>query len=328
MSSCRPRVAGRGVVGRERDAEAVKSSLSRPGSTGDSGTSGGSGRPSRSESWFRPSLAGTQSGSPTTGSRGSPRERRRRLAVRHARVGVGDRPGEPAVDALHLVVREVAAKRHPAVGVALEVRVVLPARDVPPGAGDRVGHQPRAVLRLAVVPVGELQPLVDRVVGAALGLGGAHGVLGPDVHRAGGLVGDGLQRRQVVARDQVVALEELGVQPEVDEVGERLGVGRVGDVVEPDHGHVVVGVAVRVAGGRAVVGQRRAERVAVGLVELAHRRAHPAPASSPAPPSPPRSPCARRSRRRSGCRTRPGRSRRPRRWTSRAARSGCGSPPS
>ena len=82
---------------------------------------------------------------------------------------------------------------------------------------------------------------------------------------------------------------------------------------------------VRVAGGRAVVGDRRAERVARRLVEAADRRAHPHRLQVARPPPRPRPPCARRSSCRSGCRRRPGRPRRPRRSTSTSASSGCGS---
>ena len=141
------------------------------------------------------------------------------------------------------------------------------------GPQDRLGHEVGGVLGLAVFLVRELEPLVDAVVGAALGLGRADRVLRVDGERAGLAVDDPLQRRDVVGADQVVALEELRVQRVVDEVRERLRVVRVGDVVEAQHCHVVVRIRVGVAGRRAVVGLRGAERVAMRLVELGHRGA-------------------------------------------------------
>ncbi len=102
------------------------------------------------------------------------------------------------------------------------------------------------------------------------------------------------------------------------------GAGRLGHVVEAHHGEVVVGVGVRVARRGAVVGQRRAERVAVGLVEGADRGADPDRPQSLPPRARPRSPSAARSTRRSARRTRPGTPRRPTTWTSTSARSGRG----
>ena len=116
---------------------------------------------------------------------------------------------------------------------------------------------------------------MDRVPLAALGLGGAHGTLREHRHRAGLAVHHPLQRPQVVGADQVVPLQELGVEAEVDQVRERPRVTGIREIVEPDHREVVIGVPARVAGRGPVVRDRRPERVAVRLVELVDRSPHP-----------------------------------------------------
>ncbi|CAA9472355.1 MAG: hypothetical protein AVDCRST_MAG30-200 [uncultured Solirubrobacteraceae bacterium] len=251
-----PAVARRGVVLGDRDPERLE--LVRADARVDGGRRDRAGRPhaeelaERIEHGARPLLAGGHAGD--RDERLAP-EGRVRLAVRDARVRVRDRPGVPAV-----------GHGHRARGGEGDARAAL--GHLPPGAQRRVGDQPRGELALRVLLVGELEALVDRVVARALGLGRPDRVLGEDRDRPGAAVDHPLERGEVVAREQVVAVEHLRVQRVVDEVRQRLGVRRVGDVVEAHDGEVVVGVGVRVARGRAVVGGRRAEGVAVGLVEL------------------------------------------------------------
>src|SRR5207245_5270091 len=68
-------------------------------------------------------------------------------------------------------------------------------------------------------------------------------------------------RRSSDLRDQVVALEHLGVLADVDQRRERLRVPGVVDVVEVDDREVVIGVGTRESGRAAVVGPCRAHRV-------------------------------------------------------------------
>jgi hypothetical protein len=214
----------------------------------------------------------------TPGSIGNLRAGRRALAVgqpdhRHAglvdpavgdaRIGVGERPRVPAVDHVH---RRVVGERH---------RGPFRVRHVAARAHDGVRHQARAVLSLGVVAVRELEPLVHVVIGASLGLGRAHRALGEDGQRPRLAVDHALQRAEVVGRHEVVAVQELGVEREVDEVGERARPAGRRDVVEAHDREGVVGVGLRVAGRGAVVGDRGAVGVAVRLVELRHRGAHP-----------------------------------------------------
>ena len=129
----------------------------------------------------------------------------------------------------------------------------------------------------------------------------------------------------VLAGEQIVAVEHLRVAAVGDEVGQRGRVLGIRDVVEARHDDRLVVVGLGIARGRAVVGDLRAVRVAVDVVErrrggahanrhlvlrrLDHRARH----------------RLRDSARRSGYRTRPGTPRRPRTGSSSRARCGCGS---
>ena len=99
--------------------------------------------------------------------------------------------------------------------------------------------------------------------------------LAEDRHRPGLAVEHPLERPEVVGGDQVVVLEALGMERVVDEVRERLRVGRVRDVVEAHDDQVVVAVALREAGGRAVVGGLRAGHRAVDVGKPPDRAADP-----------------------------------------------------
>ena len=177
----------------------------------------------------------------------------------------------------------------------------------------------------AVLRVVELEPLVDRVVGAALGLGGADRVLGEDRHAAGSR-GRRCARsgaEVVGARSGRCPRASRGAGRVVDEVRERLRVARVGDVVEAHDRQVVVGVGAREA-GRACRRRRSPgpNELRWSLSKLADRGADADRRAGSRAPARRRAPCAARSSRRSGRRRRPGTPTRPRPSTSSRATSG------
>jgi hypothetical protein len=172
------------------------------------------------------------------------------------------RAREPAVLEVDLAVVE---RRDVAVGVACVRRA---RRDVHARLENRVGHLLGRELALAVLAVGELLALAVVVVRGALGLRRADRVLGEDRRRPARAVDHPLHRADPVGGDEVVAVQSLRVQRVVDKQRERLP-GRL--LVEADDRQVVVGVRVRIAGGAAVVGERRAHRVSMGLVEVGRR---------------------------------------------------------
>ena len=117
--------------------------------------------------------------------------------------------------------------------------------------------------------------MVDRVPPVLLDLARARRVLGDHRDAADRPVDHPLGGRGPLTRDQVVALEHLGVLPDVDERCQRRRVPPVVDVVEVDDRQVVVGVGPREPAGAAVVGPGRAHRVLLERVEVADGGADP-----------------------------------------------------